>query len=297
MSMILVTAAFGHQGKLLIPKLAAAGFRIRAARGTKGREDELLKLGATDVFVGDISDPDVYAQALDGCQALYHISPGAHPREKEMGFAMIEAAKRTGVRHVVLNSVMHTNVDIIQHRYKRDQEEALVESGLNFTVLKPCDYMMPDAFVAPVMQMGALPCYWSDLSRKHSMIALDDLAEVVVKVLREGARHYYASYELAGPDKLDIPEMARILSRVMGREIRTVVQTPEDFMEVLWGTRNPTGEFAHQADVIRSIMRWCSQFDFLANSNTLEWLLGRPPTTFEQFATKAYAELSAGKSV
>ena len=33
--MILVTAAYGHQGKLLLPKLAAAGFRIRAARGTR----------------------------------------------------------------------------------------------------------------------------------------------------------------------------------------------------------------------------------------------------------------------
>lgn len=296
MSMILVTAAFGHQGKLLIPKLAAAGFKVRAARGTPDREDELLTLGASEVFVGDIHDPDVYAQALEGCEAVYHISPGAHPREKEMGLSMIEAAKRRGIRHVVLNSVLHTIIDIMQHRYKRDQEEALIESGLNFTILKPCGYMIGDVHVAPVMQMGALPCFWSDLSRKQSLISLDDLTDVVVKILKEGAGHYYASYELAGPDKLDHLEMARILSRVTGRKIQAISKTPEDLMDVLWGTRDAAGAFKHQADVLRSIMRWCSQFDFLGNSNTLEWLLGRPPTTFEQFATKAYAELAAGKS-
>ncbi|HET6736321.1 SDR family oxidoreductase [Mycobacterium sp.] len=295
--MILVTAAFGHQGKLLLPKLAAAGLKIRAARGTPGREDELLKLGASEVFVGDISDPDVYCQALEGCDAVYHISPGAHPNEEQIGFAMVEAAKRVGVRHVVFSSVMHTIIDIIQHRYKRDHEEALIESGVNHTILKPCDYMMWDVHVAPVMQLGALPCFWADLSRKHSYIAMEDLTDVALKVVTEGSAHYFASYELAGPDKLDHPEIARILSRVMDKDIQVLSKTPEDLLEVLWGTKDPSGELKHQADILYSIMRWYTKCDFVGNSNTLEWLLGRKPTTFEQFATKAYADLSAGKAL
>lgn len=293
--MILVTAAFGHQGKLLLPKLAAAGFKIRAARGTPGRDEELLALGATEVFVGDISDPKVYAKALEGCSTVYHICPGAHPREFELGVAMIEAAKETGVQHVVFSSVMHSFIDIMQHRYKRDHEEALVESHVNFTILKPCDYMMWDVHVAPVMQMGALPVFWTDPSRKHSFIAMEDLTDVAVKVIREGSAHYGASYELSGPDRLDSFETARILSRILGKHIPVVQKQTDDLLEILWGTRDPGGPFKHQADILRSIMAWYSKYDFVGNSNTLEWLLGRKPTTFEQFATRAFADLSAGK--
>lgn len=294
---ILVTAAFGHQGKILIPKLAAAGFEVRAARGTPGREAEVKRLGASEVFVGDLSDPEVYARALDGCEAVYHIGPGAHPKEHQMGFAVIEAAKKVGIRHLVFNSALHTMINIIQHRYKLEHEEALVESDLNFTILKPCDYMMPDVYIAPVMQLGAFPFFYKNPTRKHSYISLEDLTDVTVRVLREGSRHYGASYELAGHDKLDPPAIANILSRVMGKEIPAIAKAPEDLLEVMWGTRNPTGEFQHQADILRSIMAWYEHNDFVGNPNVLEWLLGRKPISFEEFATKAYAELSAGKAL
>lgn len=294
---VLVTAAYGHQGKLLIPKLAAAGFKVRGARGTPGRDEEVKRLGAEEVFVGDLSDPAVYARALDGCEAVYHIGPGAHPKELDMGFAMIEAAKKVGVRHVVFNSLLHPIIDIIQHRYKRDQEVALIESHLNYTLLKPCDYMMWDVYVAPAMKLGIMPFFYRDPTRRHSYIAMEDLTDVTVKVLREGAKHYGAAYELVGPDKLNPPTMANILSRVMGRDIQAVAKTPDDLLEVMWGTRNPTGEFEHQARILRSIMAWYEKYDFIGNSNTLEWLLGRPPTTFEEFATKAFADLSAGKEL
>src|SRR6266446_1888207 len=52
---ILVTAAGGNQGKILIPKLAKAGFTVRAMRRSKGA-DELLAIGASDVVIGDASN-------------------------------------------------------------------------------------------------------------------------------------------------------------------------------------------------------------------------------------------------
>jgi uncharacterized protein YbjT (DUF2867 family) len=294
--MILVTAAFGRQGKLLIPKLTAAGLKVRAARGTPGREDELLKLGASEVFVGDISDPDVYCEALDGCDAVYHVSPTCHPDELAMGLAMVEAAKRVGLRHAVLSSVLHTMIDIIQHRYKRDQEEALINSGVNYTILKPCDYMMVDLHLVPVVELGGLPSFWS-ATCKHSFIALEDLTDVAVKVLTEGSAHYFASYELAGPDKIDHHEMARIMSRVSGKDVQVINKTPQDLLEALFGTTDMEGEFKHEVMIFLSIIRWYSQHDFVGNPRTLEWLLGRKATSFEQFATKAYANLSADKAL
>ena len=37
-------------------------------------------------------------------------------------------------------------------------------------------------------------------------------------------------------------------------------------------------------DVLKSISAWYSRHEFIGNPNVLEWLLGRPPTTFETFA-------------
>ena len=54
--MILVTSAYGNQGKRLIPKLAASGARVRALRAGPGGEAALIALGAVEAIIGDASD-------------------------------------------------------------------------------------------------------------------------------------------------------------------------------------------------------------------------------------------------
>jgi hypothetical protein len=46
--------------------------------------------------------------------------------------------------------------------------------------------------------------------RRGSLIDLDDLSDAAAKVIREGKDHYFASYELVGPDKLTALEVAEI---------------------------------------------------------------------------------------
>ena len=281
---ILITAAGGNQGRRLIPKLVAAGHTVRAARFSPGREKESLALGASEVVTGDLSDVDFYARALEGCDAVYHIGPAGKVKEKEKGFAMIEAAKRCGTEHVVMSSVLHSIVDIVQHRYKRDIEEKLFESGLQYTVLKPCDFMIPAMQAGPVVKTLTMPVFWKiQPGRRGSLIDVQDLTDVAVKVLCEGRKHFYASYELSGSDKLTSEEMRRIFSRVLGRDIPMVQWTPEDAIEFRFGSREVSPANAHHHQVLSSISDWYSKYEFIGNSNILEWLLGRKPTTFEEY--------------
>ena len=291
---ILLTAAAGHQGKLLLPKLSALGHSVRAARVSAGKDDELLALGASDVFVGDLTDVDTYTRALEGCDAVYHVGPAGIASEKEYGFAMIEAARRNGTLHVVMSSVYHTLIDIVQHRWKRDIEEKLFESGLNCTVLRPCDFMVVEHYIDIPLNTGVLPMFWKVTpDRRGSMIDIDDLTDVAAKVLTEGSKHYFANYELAGPDKLSPYEIANILSRVMGKSIGVEEQTPEEFMIENFGLSEITGFWQEYLEVITSISTWYSKHEFIGNPNVLEWLLGRPPTTFETFARKILASRAA----
>src|SRR3546814_12600887 len=79
-----------------------------------------------------------------GVDQIYQIGPSAHPREREMGFQMIDAAKKAGVAHFVFSSVLHAiTTDLVQHEIKRDIEEHLLSSGLDFTILQPANYMAP----------------------------------------------------------------------------------------------------------------------------------------------------------
>ena len=103
--MILVTAANGNQGRLLVPKLLAAGLPVRGCVRTDESAATLRELGVTDVVVGDLSDPGVAAAAVIGVARIYHIGPTIHPREREMGFVLIDAARAHGVEHVVFSSV------------------------------------------------------------------------------------------------------------------------------------------------------------------------------------------------
>ena len=64
--MILVTAANGNQGRLLVPKLLAAGQPVRACVRSEASAERLRGLGVHEVVVGDISEPAVLARAIRG---------------------------------------------------------------------------------------------------------------------------------------------------------------------------------------------------------------------------------------
>jgi len=121
--MILVTAANGNQGKLLVPKLLAANQPVRACVQSETSAEHLRALGVKEVLVGDISEQALMAEAVRGVEKIYHIGPALHPREREMGFAIVDAARAEGVRHFVFSSVLHAiTTDLVQHEIKRDIE-------------------------------------------------------------------------------------------------------------------------------------------------------------------------------
>ena len=135
--MILVTAANGNQGRLLVPKLLAAEQPVRACVQSQASAEHLRALGVPEVVVGDITDPAVLATAIRGVQKVYHVGPTAHPGERAMGLAVVDAARDEGVKHLVFSSVLHAiTTDLVQHEIKRDIEEYVLSSGLEFTILR-----------------------------------------------------------------------------------------------------------------------------------------------------------------
>ena len=142
--MILLTSANGNQGRKLVPKLLAAGHEVRACVRTQASAERVRALGVRDVIAGDLADAGFIEAAVRGVRSVYHIGPTLHPAERAMGIAIVEASKAAGVEHFVFSSVLHAiTTDLIQHEIKRDIEEHLLSSGLEFTILQPANYMLP----------------------------------------------------------------------------------------------------------------------------------------------------------
>lgn len=284
---LLVMAAAGNQGRVLLPRLREAGITVRAVRATGGA-DELEALGADEVAIGDAADRGFLREALSGVDAVYYVTPTAHPQEREMGWAAIDTAREAGIGHFIYSSVLHPIASpMLQHKAKRDIEERLLEANLPFTILQPADYMMPNVIGEAIRSRVWRQLY--DLDRVQAMVALADVAEVVAKVALERDRHFGATYELCAPGNFSGRHIADAIARVTGLEIGTELITPDDYFKAFYGMGE--GEaYRYPQAMIRSVATWYGQYDFLGNPNVLTWLLGRPPTTLDQFIARIWRD-------
>ena len=274
-----------------MPKLLAAGQSVRACVQSEASADYLRRLGVAEAVVGDLSDQDFIARLMQGVHSVYHIGPTLDPAERAMGFAMVNAAQAAGVNHFVFSSVLHAiTTDLIQHEIKRDIEEHLLSSGLEFTILQPSNYMLPFR-LKPVFEEGVFRLAWS-LDRRQSMVDLEDLTDVAARVLREPQRHAAATYELVGPGRFTAYDIGRALSNVLGREIRVEQIDLARFVRARFGDQD-SGKLRYQLETAGAISARYSSHDFLGNPNVLTWLLGRTPTSFEDFARREHAAFQA----
>ncbi len=209
-----------------------------------------------------------------------------------MGFAIVDAARRAGVAHFVFSSVLHAiTTDLIQHEIKRDVEEHLLSSGLEFTILQPANYMLAHR-LRSVFEEGVFRLSWA-LDRYQSMVDLEDVTDVAVQVLGDRARHVAATYELVGPGRFTAHDIGRVLTTLLGREITVERLDLETFVRARF-RESGSDLLEHQLRMSRAIEARYSRHDFIGNPNVLAWLLGRPPTTFEEFVRREHAASGLG---
>jgi uncharacterized protein YbjT (DUF2867 family) len=209
-----------------------------------------------------------------------------------MGFAAIDAARASGVKFFVFSSVLHAiTTDLVQHQIKRDIEEYLLSSGLEFTILQPANYMLAHR-LRPAFERGLFRLSWS-LERYQSMVALDDVTDVVATVLADSERHAGATYELVAPGRYTAYDLAKIIAGVLGRDIAVEQISCDAFLKEFVGD---VEKFPYEARVMRAICARYSSHDFIGNSNVLTWLLRRSPTTYAQFVQTQYDAYRRGRS-
>lgn len=146
------------------------------------------------------------------------------------------------------------------------------------------------------MDKPVLEKWWAP-QQKNSLINLEDLAEATAKVLLEREVHYLAEYSLCSTMPISETEIVGIISRRIGRKVEVKVPAFEDgvqrLSQVLFGSSiqdtnlglAPTGDLRGDLvqDTVERLILYYNRRGLQGNPNVLRWLLGREPTTVEEW--------------
>ena len=213
---ILVIGATGNVGRPTVAGLLAKGASVRALSRS---EENLAKLpDGVDGAIGDLETGSGLDEACAGVDKLFLITSNGET-ETARGLAAVQAATAAGVHHIVFLSVGNPAKEptIPHYLAKLPIEEAIRNSGAEYTFLRPNFFMQTDLSVVPVIKehgVYAMPVG----SVGNNRVDTRDIADCAVRVLTEDG-HAGADYHLHGPDTINGPKAAEVYAQNFGREV------------------------------------------------------------------------------
>jgi uncharacterized protein YbjT (DUF2867 family) len=269
--MILVTGATGNAGGEVARALVEAGEEVRAL--TRGGVGEGLPVGVEGV-VGDLDRPETMSDALSGARGVFLL-----PGYRDMPGVLAEA-RRAGVEHVVQlsgASAQDGDPSNAVSAYMMASEQAVRESGLPWTILRPHAFMSNALRWLPQLAEGdVVRAPFPDVPAS----ALDpaDIGAVAALALTSEG-HEGQAYRLTGPEAILPADQVRVLGEVLGRDLRFEGLSNDEAREQMTATMP-----AEYVDAFFSFYV-DGTLDESPVLPTVRELTGREPRTFEQWTT------------
>ncbi len=284
-SKILVVGAAGRFAGLVVSALSSRGARVRGLVRNEKQGEQARQNGAAETAIGDLRDRASLDAALQGVDRAFYIAPVYQKDEAQMGLSFVEAAKAAGVRRMVFSSAIHPVIGILQnHIQKVPVEEAIIESGMEFTILHPTVFYQNLAAAWPgIVKTGIFAEPFSAAAR-ISRVDYRDVAEIVAMSLVEDGL-LNGTFELCADDGLDRGGVAAAMSEALGRPVK--VAAP-DFETWMAQAKVPYDD--HQKEELAAMYAYYDRYGLVGNTLTLHAILGHEPRSIRSF----FADLMAG---
>jgi uncharacterized protein YbjT (DUF2867 family) len=214
--MIAISGASGNIGSEVVRQLAAGHVAIRAL----SRDPSKLKAPAgTHTAKADLLDAETLDAAFAGAEKLFLMASAMDvPRAAANA---VPAAKRAGVRHIVMvsSATIAIEPEPAIGRWHREAEEVVRSSGLAWTFLRPGNFASNTLrWAGMIRSQGKV---FAPAGGLTSPVDPRDIADVAVKALttsgHDGATHVVTGGELMTPAQ----QLATIAAAI-GRELRLV---------------------------------------------------------------------------
>ena len=273
---MILTGATGTIGSSTIKALKAKGARFKV--GT--RSPDKLKGQGVETVLLDWDKPETLGPALQGVEKVFLLTP-VSDKQVEYAKALVAAAKKAGVKHIVKLSVAGVDAEpgISLGRLHRAGEKAVKDSGIAWTMLRPT-FFMENFFNF----YGADPKKDSTLYLPHGQgkaVWVDgrDVGEVAAAVLTSPG-HEGKAYDLTGPEALSSAEVVAILGQAMGRKY-TYVDVPEEAARKAMMDMQMPGWMVDGFMELHALIRngWVA-----TPATGVKDVLGRPPRALKEYA-------------
>lgn len=290
--MIVVMGASGATGSALLQRLVTLGVPSRAL----SRDPDRLRAGLgeaarslVEVRAADAEQPQSLRKAFQRADQLF-ISMVNSPAQVALETRAITLAAESGIRHVVKLSAPAAASDspVAVSRWHHGIEQVLRDSGLTHTLLRPYAFMqklltLAPAIVARSVVLGALgeaACNYVDCR---------DIGDVAAAALvRPGIAGQ--AYTLTGRRTFSQPELAELLSSVLGRRIEYVDLPPAAMRQNLVENGGLPGWLAsHVVEIQQLAVSRPEQ-----PTDTVFRILGREPRTLEAFLSENIQQFRRG---
>ena len=290
---VLVLGSSGSVGRSVVRELGAyQGLDIvRATR--KADQAENWRADGKSAVCIDLDDPRTFPQALKNVDRLF-IMTGYTMNMVQHVKTIVDAAVDAGIRFVVHLGVFGNGKSTDPHYAWHELVERYIQgSGIAWCHLHP-NFFMENLLSFMPIKDGLIS--WPMGDGAAGWTAADDIAAVAAKVLAEGpephsGRDYYLS-----TDVFDGPQLAKVLSKSLGRRVTAQVIKPDVLKEALDAKAVPLPA-GMDVPFSLSMLELVRQVDdgrlayAATRTNTIQRLLGREPITLANWAVAHEKEL------
>lgn len=289
MEKILITGASGHFGKTTIDFLLKKGLKADQIVGLVRNEEKgnQLKTLGVDVKIGDYDDYDSLVKAFQGINKLLLISGTDVANRAKQHENVINAAKESGVQHLVYTSVERKNETetsplAFVAKTHLETEKLLKESGLRYTILRNTLYLdlLPTFLGEKVLETGI---YLPAADGKAGFVLRSEMAEAAANVLARSEQES-KEYHISSSENVSFSEIAAILKEITGKEVSYFSPDVSTYSQTLLNAGVP-GEFV---GILAGFGAGIAEGELENSSNDLETLLGRKPTGVKEFLESVY---------
>jgi uncharacterized protein YbjT (DUF2867 family) len=226
--MMLVVGSTGFLGSEICRRLTDSGKSVRGLVRSTSDVEKIARLNAMGVetVVGDLRDPSSLATACQGMDTVIttatttvSMQPGdSIPITDQQGqLDLVQAARHAGVRKFVFISIPQRMEPCPLTTAKRTVEQAVISSGMDYTILCPCLFM--EVWLSPIIGFdhpNAKATIYGDGHAKNAYISRENVAEYVVQSLDNPAA-CNALFELGYPQMHSQLEAVRIFEQASGK--------------------------------------------------------------------------------
>ncbi|WP_285436780.1 NmrA family NAD(P)-binding protein [Pseudomonas sp. fls2-241-R2A-110] len=233
MKTFLVTGSTGATGAPTVKFLLEQGHRVKAFVHREDARSQTLKDMGAQVCVGNLLDLKSLRPAMEGVEGAYFCYPLSDGLV-EAAALFAQAAKEKGVTHIVNMSHKQSRPDARSQATLNHwmSEQVFTWSGVPTTHLRVTFFAQWMLYIAPLIREGRYLTPF-DADSRFAPIAASDIALVVANILLNPQGHGDKAYPLHGPIEYSHEELAGLLSRTLGKDVRYEQVSVEEFVRML----------------------------------------------------------------